>query len=169
MISTMIHAVFGYTLMGAGVTRIIEISFVLKDKNTLVGPQGGDVDAEINSFQWMPVFLLYAGGFLFMGATEEQMKVLNDYHVTHVSYVLILYSIAFLLFLCKFAHLSIHSHFVRLIADIASCRSCSHAPQSLLQTLELVRKHSLQTSGRRGAISTHRQRQHCHAFGSPGA
>jgi hypothetical protein len=169
MISTMIHAVFGYTLMGAGVTRIIEISFVLKDKNTLVGPQGGDVDAEINSFQWMPVFLLYAGGFLFMGATEEQMKVLNDYHVTHVSYVLILYSIAFLLFLCKFAHLSIHSHFVRLNADIASCRSCSHAPQSLLQTLELVRKHSLQTSGRRGAISTHRQRQHCHAFGSPGA
>lgn len=101
MISTMIHSVFGYTLMGAGLSRIIEISFVLKDRVTLVGPEGGDVDAEINSFQYMPVFLLYAGGFLFMGATEEQMQVLADGHVTHVSYVLILYSISFLLFLCK--------------------------------------------------------------------
>ena len=36
-----------------------------------------------------------------MGATEEQMQHLSDAHVSHVSYVLILYSIAFLLFLCK--------------------------------------------------------------------
>lgn len=35
-----------------------------------------------------------------MGATEEQMALLSDAHVTHVSYVLILYSIAFLLYLC---------------------------------------------------------------------
>jgi hypothetical protein len=34
-----------------------------------------------------------------MGATEEQMKLLSDAHVTHVSYILILYSIAFLLYL----------------------------------------------------------------------
>jgi hypothetical protein len=45
--------------------------------------------------------LLYASGFMFMGATEEQMKLLSDHNVTHVSYVLILYSIAFILFLCK--------------------------------------------------------------------
>ena len=100
-ISTHVHAVFGYTLMSAGLTRIIEISFVLKDKNTLVGPEGGDVDSEINSFQYLPVFLLYASGFMFMGATEEQMAVLASAHVTHVSYILILYSLAFLLFLCK--------------------------------------------------------------------
>ena len=43
--------------------------------------------------------LLYASGFLFMGATEEQMKLLSDANVTHVSYILILYSIAFLLYL----------------------------------------------------------------------
>ena len=101
MISTMVHTAFGYTLMLAGLTRIIEIVFVLRDKNTLVGPEGGDVDKEINSFQYLPPFLLYASGFCFMGATEEQMQVLNDAHVTHVSYVLILYSLAFLLFLCK--------------------------------------------------------------------
>jgi hypothetical protein len=38
---------------------------------------------------------------MFMGATEEQMSLLNNAHVDHVSYVLILYSLAFLLFLCK--------------------------------------------------------------------
>ena len=37
-----------------------------------------------------------------MGATEEQMKLLNDAGVTHVSYVLILFSIAFILFLCTY-------------------------------------------------------------------
>ena len=100
-ISTHVHATFGYTLMSAGLTRIIEISFVLKDKTTLVGPEGGDVDAEINSFQYLPVFLLYASGFLFMGATEEQMAMLATAQVTHVSYILILFSLAFLLFLCK--------------------------------------------------------------------
>lgn len=34
-----------------------------------------------------------------MGATEEQMRLLSDADVTHVSYILILYSIAFLLYL----------------------------------------------------------------------
>lgn len=35
-----------------------------------------------------------------MGATEEQMMLLENAGITHVSYVLILYSIAFILFLC---------------------------------------------------------------------
>lgn len=34
-----------------------------------------------------------------MGATEEQMALLATAHVSHVSYILILYSISFLLFL----------------------------------------------------------------------
>jgi hypothetical protein len=45
--------------------------------------------------------LLYASGFLFLGATEEQMVMLNNAGIMHVSYVLILYSIAFIVFLCK--------------------------------------------------------------------
>jgi hypothetical protein len=98
-ISTMIHTIFGYTLMAAGAARIIEISFVLKDRNAVTA-DGSDSDP--NSFQYMTPFLLIAGGFLFMGATEEQMQLLHDAHVTHVSYVLILFSIAFLLFLCKY-------------------------------------------------------------------
>lgn len=98
-LSTHVHAIFGYTLMMAGITRIVEISFVLKDKVTPERPD--DIDTEINSFQYLPPFLLYASGFLFMGATEEQMQTLSDAGVTHVSYILILYSISFLLFLCK--------------------------------------------------------------------
>lgn len=94
MISTKMHTVFGYTLMAAGFTRVIEISFVLRDKATL-SENGNDP----NSFQHLPPFLLYASGFLFMGATEEQMKLLDGAGLSHVSYTLMLYSIAFLLYL----------------------------------------------------------------------
>lgn len=42
-----------------------------------------------------------------MGATEEQMALLATAHVSHVSYILVLYSISFLLFLfvCMLLHL----------------------------------------------------------------
>lgn len=42
-----------------------------------------------------------------MGATEEQMSMLAAAHVSHVSYILILYSVAFLMFLfvCMLLHL----------------------------------------------------------------
>ena len=42
-----------------------------------------------------------------MGATEEQMALLAGTHVTHVSYILLLFSIAFLMFLfvCLLLHL----------------------------------------------------------------
>jgi hypothetical protein len=43
--------------------------------------------------------LLYASGFLFMGATEEQMDLVAHSGIDHVAYILILYSIAFLMFL----------------------------------------------------------------------
>ena len=36
-----------------------------------------------------------------MGATEEQMQLLEDAGIMHVSYILILFSIAFILFLCE--------------------------------------------------------------------
>ncbi|KAL4928722.1 Ytp1 family protein [Aspergillus undulatus] len=105
MISTMIHTIFGYTLMAAGLTRIIEISFVLRDKST-VSADGSDP----NSFQYLTPFLLYASGFLFMGATEEQMALLEAAGITHVAYVLILYSIAFILFL--FVNILLHIYAV---------------------------------------------------------
>ncbi|GAM86878.1 hypothetical protein ANO11243_048980 [Dothideomycetidae sp. 11243] len=117
-LSTMVHSVFGYTLMAAGLTRIIEVSFVLRDRNNYADlnadqrssrrdNEGGE--EETHSFQFLPVFLLYASGFIFMGATEEQMQMLSDAHVTHVSYILILYSVAFVLFLFVNVLLRIYS------------------------------------------------------------
>ncbi|PGH10124.1 hypothetical protein AJ80_07575 [Polytolypa hystricis UAMH7299] len=104
-ISAMVHTLFGYTLMAAGVTRIIEIAFVLRDRSTL-SPDGTDP----NSFQYLTPFLLYASGFLFMGATEEQMVLLDAAGIDHVAYILILYSIAFILFL--FVNVLIHIYAV---------------------------------------------------------
>jgi len=45
-----------------------------------------------------------------MGATEEQMQFLTDAGVTHVSYILLLYSISFLLFL--FVNMLLHLYAV---------------------------------------------------------
>ncbi len=51
-LSTMIHTVFGYTLMSAGLTRMIEVCFVLKDRNSVSSDE-----RETNSFQFLPVFV----------------------------------------------------------------------------------------------------------------
>jgi hypothetical protein len=53
-----------------------------------------------------------------MGATEEQMKLLSDAHVTHVSYILILYSFAFLLYL--FVNVLLHIYAVHAWPDSKS-------------------------------------------------
>ncbi|GES66937.1 integral membrane protein [Aspergillus terreus] len=121
MISTMIHTIFGYTLMAAALTRIIEISFVLRDKST-VSMDGSNP----NSFQYLTPFLLYASGFLFMGATEEQMQLLHQAEITHVSYILILYSIAFILFL--FVNVLLHIYAVHAWPESTKP---SHARESL--------------------------------------
>jgi hypothetical protein len=52
MLSSKVHTMFGYTLMAAGATRIIEISFVLKDRNATT-PDGSDP----NSFQYLTPFV----------------------------------------------------------------------------------------------------------------
>ncbi|KAM3509313.1 hypothetical protein MY10362_000648 [Beauveria mimosiformis] len=101
MVSAMTHAMFGKTLMAVGVTRVIEIAFVLEDKQSL-----HESGRTWNSFQYIPVFLMYAAGFLFMGATEEQMNLVDSSAMDGVSYTLILYSLAFMVFL--FTNMLIH-------------------------------------------------------------
>jgi len=94
MVSEATHSMFGYTLMAAGVTRIIEVAFILRDAQSI------DEDGRSwNSFQFIPIYLLYAAGFLFMGATEEQMILVAGSDMDHVAYILILFSLAFLVFL----------------------------------------------------------------------
>lgn len=90
-VSAKVHYMFGMALIGAGLVRLIEISFVLHDQ-----PHRGPV---IKTFQFLPPFLLVESGMLFMSANEEQMQLLNKIGVMHASYILVISSIAFLLFL----------------------------------------------------------------------
>lgn len=52
-ISTHVHTVFGYTLMAAGAVRVIEIAFVLKDRNALDEKNF----EETSSFQYLTPFV----------------------------------------------------------------------------------------------------------------
>ncbi|CUS10934.1 unnamed protein product [Tuber aestivum] len=99
-LSTMVHSVFGYTLMAAGLARVIEIAFVLRDKPAL--------DGEPSSFQHLTPFLLFASGFIFMCATEEQLALVSSVGIDHVSYLLVLYSVSFLMYL--FTMVLVHTY-----------------------------------------------------------
>lgn len=55
MVSEMTHTMFGYTLMGAGATRIIEVAFVMNDKQS-----ASDDGRTWNSFQFVPIYVRYS-------------------------------------------------------------------------------------------------------------
>ncbi|KAG6812346.1 hypothetical protein H0H92_003336 [Tricholoma furcatifolium] len=122
MLSTKVHATFGHTLMLAGFTRIIEICFfvpkyspeALVDDSTsdhtlaersprfpptsdAPAPDSGKAAAS-RAFRHLPPFLLVAAGILFMSATDEELDYVNDNEMDHVTYILIMFSIAFLLY-----------------------------------------------------------------------
>jgi hypothetical protein len=61
-----------------------------------------------------------------MGATEEQMQLISDAHITHVSYVLVLYSFAFLLFL--FVNMLLHLYAVN-VAPALPPKDAERAPR----------------------------------------
>lgn len=91
-ISTKIHGIFGISLMGAGISRIIEIAFLLRDKSC-------SPDGQILSFQYFPPFLLTLSGILFMSANEEQLVLVNDLGSDSSAYLLVVSSAAFMIFL----------------------------------------------------------------------
>lgn len=90
-VSTQVHLMFGIALMIAGIVRIIEVSFVLHD-------QPSD-HKNIKSWQYLTPMMLVMSGMFFMGATEEQMQFLYDAGIMHASYLLVLSSIACILYL----------------------------------------------------------------------
>ena len=59
-VSEQAHHIFGYTLMGAGITRIIEISFVLRDQEGL-----SEDGREASSFQYIPIFVSFLTWYMF--------------------------------------------------------------------------------------------------------
>lgn len=90
-VSTDIHMMFGVVLVLAGMTRIVEISFVLKDQ-----PHEGN---EIKSFQYMTPLLLCLSGCFFMSATEEAMAFLHSQSIMAAPYLLTISAVGFVLFL----------------------------------------------------------------------
>lgn len=125
MLSTTVHALFGYALMAAGVARIIEVCFVPNDRPTgdsdtspdpmstdrhemltafLPPPQfeelrGPSDWSRVRAFQFLPPWLLTAAGVLFMSATDEELRWGDSIGVDHITWGLVDFSIAFFFFL----------------------------------------------------------------------
>ncbi|TIB58205.1 hypothetical protein E3P78_03995 [Wallemia ichthyophaga] len=74
-ISTKIHALFGYTLMTAGVTRIIDICFISNQEES----------SSLRTFQHLPPYLLILSGSLFMSATDEELSVADSHNFDHAT------------------------------------------------------------------------------------
>ena len=62
-----------------------------------------------------------------MGATEQEMDMLSEMHVTHVSYILLLYSISFLLFLFVSMLLNLYADSMWPVDRKASSSSSKHS------------------------------------------
>lgn len=98
--------------MLAGFTRILEICFFVpsyssegpadvssQSEHTLAdGYSSSGKVAASRSFRHLPPFLLVAAGLLFMSATDEELSYVHDSGMDHVTYILIGFSIAFLLY-----------------------------------------------------------------------
>ncbi|CAH6718220.1 protein Ytp1p [[Candida] jaroonii] len=91
-LSTKVHAMFGLVLMGSGFSRIIEISFVLKDNYS-------SDSGKIISFQYFPPFCLVLSGLMFMGANEEQLILVHELAAPYPAYVLTLVGAGCMIFL----------------------------------------------------------------------
>ncbi|KAI5122818.1 hypothetical protein M0805_000160 [Coniferiporia weirii] len=115
MLSTKVHAAFGNVLMLAGLARIIEVCFVAPSLDKDVTASDSDRHSErtlspsgpasenprlalVQAFRHLPPFLLVSAGLLFMSATDEELNYVNDNEMDHVTYVLIMLSLAFVIY-----------------------------------------------------------------------
>ncbi|KAH3901541.1 Ytp1p SCDLUD_003038 [Saccharomycodes ludwigii] len=103
IISTKVHYLFGLVLVSGGVCRIIEISFLFKDRLHL---------DKIYSFQYLPPFTLVCSGILFMGANEEQLNLVLRIGADHSAYSLVLLAASFLVYFWIICCLNIYVRFV---------------------------------------------------------
>lgn len=109
-ISTKVHGVFGLALMGAGFSRIMEISWFLQDKPC-------SESGKILSFQYFPPFCLALAGVMFMSATEEQLQLVHDLQADHSAYILVILSAVFIIFLWLILLLTLYLRLVGFDED----------------------------------------------------
>lgn len=105
VISTKVHAMFGLVLMSGGLSRIIEILFLLRDRSS-------SDTGKILSFQHLPPFCLVLSGILFMSANEEQLELVQGLGADHSSYILVVSGAAFVIYLWMIMLLSLYLHLV---------------------------------------------------------
>lgn len=118
MLSTMVHALFGYALCGASLARMVEICFVLKEQRNAAeavevgatpsptptsggqSPTTGQRAAAQSPrvFSYLPAYLMVAAGILFMSATDEELHWADDQGVDGGTWGLIDFSWAFFVF-----------------------------------------------------------------------
>ncbi|KAF5318382.1 hypothetical protein D9611_013908 [Ephemerocybe angulata] len=121
-ISTMVHGMFGKTLMLAGATRIVEVVFFVPQYTRLAASPPSEALASDSAsdhtlhegsqssqerspktaasiaFRHTTPFLMVASGLLFMSATDEEMRFIHGKEMDHVTYILIMFSTAFLIY-----------------------------------------------------------------------
>ncbi|GAA5916652.1 Ytp1p, partial [Sporobolomyces salmoneus] len=102
--STTVHKAFGYSLVAAGLTRLIEICLVLHDEPTpsLSASSSSSSDRKSlvpRAFQHLPPYLLVLSGLSFMSATEEQMSWVAGSGMDSTTYVNVLFSGSFVIYL----------------------------------------------------------------------
>ncbi|KAI8642265.1 hypothetical protein BD408DRAFT_344640, partial [Parasitella parasitica] len=88
-----IHSYFGYMLASGGLSRIVEICFVWKENEP----------TKVDPWQYIPPLTLILAGFLFMGSTEEQLGYLSILDIDVMSYINILLSFGFIVFVFAFS------------------------------------------------------------------
>ncbi|TFK82277.1 hypothetical protein K466DRAFT_666612 [Polyporus arcularius HHB13444] len=133
MLSTKVHALFGYTLMSAGLARIIEICFVAPKYTQEVADSDAHSEHTLNAsqdetsthsptraFRHLPPFLLVASGLLFMSATDEELHFVHDNEMDHVTYILIMFSIAFIMYTLIVSLINLYSTSGRNAASATS-------------------------------------------------
>ncbi|KAI0954682.1 hypothetical protein AcW1_006493 [Taiwanofungus camphoratus] len=120
MLSTKVHAAFGYTLILAGLARIVEVCFIapkfapldaspacdgdshsdhtLADTGKDEAGSGARTEIVGRAFRHLPPFLLVTAGLLFISATDEELDFVHDEGMDHVTYILIMFSLSFLLY-----------------------------------------------------------------------
>ncbi|OJT03295.1 Protein YTP1 [Trametes pubescens] len=132
MLSTKVHALFGYTLMAAGLARLIEVCFVAPkytqdivegdshSEHTLDGSREDHAAASSSptrAFRHLPPFFCR---LLFMSATDEELHFVNDNKMDHVTYILIMFSIAFILYALIVSLISLYATSGRNAAPASS-------------------------------------------------
>ena len=71
-LSGSVHTVFGYTLMAAGLARIVEIAFVLGDRNEVEG--GG-----VSSWQYLTPYVSFFFAFLGVWRWDWRFDLFEDH------------------------------------------------------------------------------------------